>query len=147
MPLQDGAQFDGEKTLKLTLSKASGGNAYLSETEAVGTIENHDAMPRAWLARFGRTVAEQVIDAVDTQLSASRSAGIEVRIAGQAFGNGVMDEEMAALEDAEKKTQLEALASWLKGETDDVHGLDSSTREHTGGTSHRDGVHADRGDA
>ena len=36
-----------------------------TEGTATGTIVNTDAMPLAWIARFGRTVVEQVLEAVD----------------------------------------------------------------------------------
>ena len=41
------------------------------------------ALRQAWHARFGRTVAEQVIDVVERRLGAARRAGFEGRIAGQ----------------------------------------------------------------
>ena len=59
-------------------------------------------MPRAWLARFGRTVAEQVTGGVEARLTAPRAAG------GQPLGGG-WDEDAAARLDAE------ALARWLAG--------------------------------
>ena len=39
----------------------------------------------AWLARFGRTVTDQVLDAVSGRLAAPRSAGVEVNLAGRAL--------------------------------------------------------------
>ena len=65
---------EGEETLVLTLSNPTGG-AWLKDATATGTIENTGPMPRAWLARFGRTVAEQVIDAVEGRFSAQRRPG------------------------------------------------------------------------
>ena len=79
---------EGEETFTLTLSNPRGGNAWLKDATAVGTIENTGPMPRAWLARFGRTVAEQVIDAVEGRFSAQRRPGVEMRLAGQAVGSG-----------------------------------------------------------
>ncbi|MCY4633654.1 MAG: SwmB domain-containing protein, partial [Acidobacteria bacterium] len=55
----DDAHDEGEETLTLRLSNASG--AWLSDGEATGTIENADLMPAALLARFGRATAEQVV--------------------------------------------------------------------------------------
>ncbi len=52
---------------------------------ATGTIVNTDHIPRAWLARFGRTVTDQVVDAVTVRLSATRTAGVEATLAGQAL--------------------------------------------------------------
>ena len=38
---------------------------------------------RAWLARFGRTVAEQVLEAVEDRISAPQQPGFDGRLAGQ----------------------------------------------------------------
>ena len=83
VPVLDDAHDEGSETLTLTLSNPSGGNAWLADASATGTIENSDAMPGAWLARFGRTAAEQAMDAVRGRLSADRSPGIRGRFAGQ----------------------------------------------------------------
>ncbi len=53
---------EGEETLTLTLSNPSGGR--LADGEATGTIVNSDPMPRALLARFGRTAAVHVVEHV-----------------------------------------------------------------------------------
>ena len=47
-------------------------------------IENvsHDISPKEWLARFGRTVAEQVLDAIDSRMHAQRASGFEINLAG-----------------------------------------------------------------
>ena len=58
----DDAHDDTDETLTLTLSNAAG--ARIRDGEATGTIENSDPIPQAWLARFGRTVADHVVDAV-----------------------------------------------------------------------------------
>ena len=46
-----------------------------------------------WLARFGRTMTEQVLDAVDARLRAQRQAGAEIKLAGHAlpWHNGAGD--------------------------------------------------------
>ena len=59
----DDSYDEGSETLTLVLSYPFG--AYLADGEATGTIENSDLMPQAWLSRFGRTVAEQVLDALE----------------------------------------------------------------------------------
>ena len=84
----------------------------LGDATAKGTIENSDAMPRAWIARFGRTVAEQVLDAVQSRMSAARTPGVAVSLAGERIGGG------AALEDAEAREAeagLRSLAAWVHG--------------------------------
>ena len=121
---------EGEETLTLTLSNPSGGNAWLKDATATGTIENTDAMPRAWLGRFGRTVAEQVIEAVEGRFGSSRRPGVAVSVAGQ--GLGASAEEMAALEEREAEKRLEALSDWLRGETDEAHVPGQGSRALTG---------------
>ena len=74
---------EGTETMTLVLSDATG--AYIDDGVATGTIENSDAIPQAWLARFGRTVTGQVIEAVEQRLQAPRVAGVDARLAGQAL--------------------------------------------------------------
>ena len=78
---------EGSETMTLALSNATG--ARIADGEATGTIDNSGSIPQAWIARFGRTVAEQVIEAVEGRMRAAPAPGAEV-----------------------------ALAGWLKGETD-----------------------------
>ena len=73
---------------------------------ATGTITNTDLMPQAWLARFGRTVADQVIEAVEGRMSGSRSPGTAVTVAGQRLG---------ADADAAARAGLERLSGWFRG--------------------------------
>ena len=80
------AHDEGEETMTLTLSHPFG--AEVSDGVATGTVANTDAMPRAWLGRFGRTVAGQVVDAVEARMTAVRQAGAEVSIAGPACRSG-----------------------------------------------------------
>ena len=77
----DDAHDDGGETLTLTLSNASG--ARLRDAEATGTIENSDPIPKAWLARFGRTVAGQVVDAISGRMEGSPEGGSHVTVGGQ----------------------------------------------------------------
>ena len=86
---------EGSETMTLTLSNPSSGVA-LGDAEATGTIGNTDLMPQAWLARFGRTVADQVIDAVTARFEAAPQPGSAVSIAGQAMGAGGAPEAQAA---------------------------------------------------
>ena len=78
--LDDAHDDDGE-TVDLVLSNATG--ASIADGTGTGTIANADAMPAAWLARFGRTVAEQVLDGVTGRLEAGRAASMEATVAGQ----------------------------------------------------------------
>ena len=102
----------GSETLTLVLSNPTG--AYLADGEATGTIENSDLMPQAWLARFGRTVAEQVLDAVEERIHSAPQAGVQVTMAGHRFGGEATEAE--ALEEAEAKARMEDFSTWLAGE-------------------------------
>ena len=84
--VHDDGHDEGEETMMLVLSAPEG--ATLGRAEATGTIANTDAMPSAWLARLGRTVAEQVVEGVSGRFGAVRSAGFEGRLAGQTLGGG-----------------------------------------------------------
>ena len=108
VPILDDSHDEGEETFTLRLANATG--ARIGDAEATGTIVNTDPMPRAWLARFGRTVAEQVVDAVGARLAAPRGGGAQARIAGQELAgvSGLDADESARLADQE-------LARWLAG--------------------------------
>ena len=144
----DDSHDEGSETLTLRLSNPSG--AYLADGVATGTIENTDAMPQAWIARFGRTVADQVLDAVDARLRASRTAGMSVSLAGQRIGLAApksgaesgaesgSDPNPASLfggtaaEDAGETARLKALSDWLKQETAENDRPDGWSRTLTG---------------
>ena len=81
----DDGHDEGEQTLTLRLSNAAGGNAYLADAEATGTIVNSDPMPKAWLARFGRTASVQTVDAIRERLAGGprRSADNHFTVGGQ----------------------------------------------------------------
>ena len=83
----DDAHDEGEETLTLRLSNPSGGR--LADGEATGTIENHDPMPRALLARFGRTAALHVVEHVEERLQAPREPGFRGRFAGRELRRGM----------------------------------------------------------
>ncbi len=107
VPVLDDSHDEGHETFSLRLSNLVGARA--GDLEATGTIENTDPMPRAWLARFGRTLAEQVVDAVGARLAARGGGGAQARIAGQELAAGGLDaDESARLADQE-------LARWLAG--------------------------------
>ena len=113
--LDDSHDDDGDETMTFTLSNPVG--AVLDDDEATGTIKNTDAMPQAWIARFGRTVAEQVVDAVEARLEAPRTAGLEASLAGQPLGGaGPVADADEALERREAEDAMTALAEWLGGE-------------------------------
>ena len=83
----DDAHDEGEETLTLRLSNPSSGR--LADGEATGTIKNHDPMPRALLARFGRTAAVHVVEHVEERLAAPREPGFRGRFAGRELRRGM----------------------------------------------------------
>ena len=83
----DDSHDEGEETLTLRLSNASSGR--VTGGEATGTIKNTDPLPRALLARFGRTAAVQVVEQVEARLEASREPGFRGRVAGRELRRGM----------------------------------------------------------
>ena len=72
------------ETMRLILSNAQG--ARIDRASALGVIRNEGPIPRAWLGRFGRAVADQVLDAVESRMRSVHKPGVEVTLAGQRFG-------------------------------------------------------------
>ena len=83
VPVLEDSIDEGEETFTLTLSNVSGGNAWLSDATATGTIENSDPMPRAWLAGFGRAVASQAVGAIGGRMEGG--GGAHVKVGGQSL--------------------------------------------------------------
>ena len=112
----DDSHDEGSETLTFTLSNpVPSATAKLGDATATGTINNSDPMPQAWIARFGRTVAEQVVDAVQSRMAASRTPGVEVSLAGQRIGGGPAAETDEA---REAEAGFRSLAEWVRGEED-----------------------------
>ena len=93
---------DGGETVRVRISDAelcddASRTVTISRGEATGTITNSDPMPAAWLARFGRTVADQVIDAVEGRMEAARAPGTELSLAGQGVGASEAREDRGRL--------------------------------------------------
>ena len=89
------AHDEDSETFELVLSNAEG--AIIADRVATGTIVNDDPLPAAYLARFGRTVAEQVLEGIAGRLSALRTPDIRATIAGHAldFDRAASDQESA----------------------------------------------------
>ena len=77
----DDSHDDGGETLTLTLSNPSNGT--LNDATATGTIENSDPLPKALIARFGRTAALHVVEQVEERVNAPRAPGFDGRVAGR----------------------------------------------------------------
>ena len=84
VPVLDDAIDEGKETMRLKLSNPRG--AYLRgvHTKARGIITNDDALQKAWLSRFGRTVGGHVTDAVSGRLADGLAPGGHATLAGQA---------------------------------------------------------------
>ena len=78
---------EGTETMTLVLSNPV--RAHLMKSTGVGRIHNDDAMPQAFLARFGRSTAVEVIAQVEARIEAERPAGMNARIAGRRLGPGL----------------------------------------------------------
>ena len=111
VPILDDSHDEGEETFTLTLSNPTG--ARIGDGVATGTIVNADPAQKAWIARLGRTVAEQVIGAVDARMAAPRSGGNEVMLGGQRIA---LDAPAGAGDDgdAEAAAAERNLAAWLR---------------------------------
>ena len=120
VPVLDDEHDEGSETMTLGLSNPSPARVKLVDGEATGTINNTDAMPQAWLARFGRTVGEQAMEAVEARFGAARAPGLSGSIGGQQLsglsGAGVEDAEAGAAE-TDTRQGLETLAGWLSGKS------------------------------
>ena len=66
VPVLDDGHDEGSETLTLTLSNASG--AYLEDGTAMGTINNSDPMPLAWMVRFGRVASDHAVQAIEARI-------------------------------------------------------------------------------
>ena len=67
---------EGSETMRFTLANAAG--ARIADGTAIGTIENSDPMPQAWMVRFGRTVGSQVVDALGQRLAGGQASYVTV---------------------------------------------------------------------
>ena len=111
-PIDDGGETVRVKISDAELCDDASKTITISRGEATGTITNSDPIPAAWLARFGRTVADQVIDAVEGRMGAARAPGTEASLAGQRVGASGAPEDFEA---RVAEGGLDTLADWLRG--------------------------------
>ena len=81
VPVLDDAHDESIETLTLTLSNAQG--AAIDDATATGRIVNTDPMPMAWLARFGRTGATQVLGLLDARFDEARAPASQLTLGGR----------------------------------------------------------------
>ena len=114
----DDSHDEGTETLTLTLTNPSG--AYLADAVATGTIENTDAMPRAWMVRFGRTVGTQVVDALTQRLDGAGGSHVTVAginlIGAKGEEPTLTDDDPFGLPEWAKNAEREADAQSITGE-------------------------------
>ena len=82
VPLLDDALDENDETFTIALSNPS--NAMVADDTATGTITDDDpSVEKAWLARFGRTTASQVMDAVSDRLTGRSGGDAHLTVGGQ----------------------------------------------------------------
>ena len=95
----DDSVNDNGETVKVKISNAHvcgdpSQTVSITRAEATGTIRNSDPLPRALMARFGRTAAVHVVEHVEERLAAPREVGVEAQVAGRQLRPG-MERELA----------------------------------------------------
>ena len=124
VPILDDTKDEGEETFTLVLSNPVGGR--IEDGTGVGTIENDDALQRAWLARFGRTVGGQALDAIAGRLDGA--GGTQVTVGGQALAldGGASPEAQAG---TEAEARAETMTRWLRHDEDEALARSMGARE------------------
>ena len=113
VPVFNDAHDDDPERMTLTLSNPRPtSRVRLVDATAEGVIVNADPMPKAWIGRFGRTVADQVLDAVDERMRAKPAQGVEARLAGQRIGTGLPFAAGLDGDVASEKTPASRLGQW-----------------------------------
>ena len=92
--LIDDSINDNGETVKVKISNAHlcddpSQTVSITRAEATGTIRNSDPLPRALMARFGRTAAVHVVEHVEERLAAPREVGLEAQVAGRQLRPGM----------------------------------------------------------
>ena len=108
MAVLNDAHDEGSETLTLALSRPFG--AELADGTATGTIVNTGPIPKAWIARFGRTVGLQALEAIGDRVGGA-GGGTQVVLGGvELMGSGEFT-----------GAKLDADADWLT-RPDDLEG-------------------------
>ncbi len=100
MELIDDVLDEGDEQFLLNLSEPVNVRLAAEVVSAVGTIKDDDAaVTVAWLARFGRTVTQQVLEAVGERTQGGSALGSQVSLAGHRVSADALvvggDEEQA----------------------------------------------------
>ena len=122
---------DDDETVMVKISNArlcndASKTVFITIAEATGTITNSDPIPQAWLARFGRTAAEHVLDGVQARLSSPRNPGMQANVAGLWNLGTAADTRSDTLADTPADTALaapgEAPQDGLRAHSDWIEG-------------------------
>ena len=122
----DDALDEGPETVKFWIGGVRGLSVQqVVDSYATGTIHNTDKMPKAWIARFGRTVADHVLDAVQARRESVPTPGMEASLAGHRIGGATLPDDAFGHQDWNRGRSL---STWLAGGTSPQrHNLDSRT--------------------
>ena len=116
VPVFEDSHDEDPERLTLTLSNPHPWRRVrLADATATGTIINADAMPRAWIGRFGRTMADQVLDALDARMRAKPVPGVEAHVAGQGIGGGLPFASGPGEDVASEEAPASGLGQWSSG--------------------------------
>ena len=85
VPVLDDAVDEGREVMRLLLSNPQGAYLRKMHSRARGIITNADPLPSAWQIRFGRSVSQQVVDALQQRFSSSTTtpSGLQLTLAGE----------------------------------------------------------------
>ena len=111
---------EGRETLTVTLSNPSGGNAYIADGTATGTITNDDPMPQAAAIRIAREIASQLVEAVSSRAEGGAGAN-HLTVGGLSLaGGGTLEEPDLAkplgLPEWDSRQALDARTQSMTGE-------------------------------
>ena len=121
----DDALDEGAETVNFWISGVRGLTAQqVVDPYATGTIRNTDKMPTAWIARFGRTVADHVFASVEARWEAAPTPGMEASLAGQRIGGSTLPENVA---ERQEMVGGRSLSDWLNVQTE-PHGQGFGSR-------------------
>ena len=121
----DDALDEGAETVNFSITAVRGLTAQqVVDPYATGTIRNTDKMPTAWIARFGRTVADHVIASVEARWEAAPTPGMEASLAGQRIGGPALPENVA---EGQETVGGRSLSDWLNVRTE-AHGQGFGSR-------------------
>lgn len=124
VPVLDDAIDEAEETMRVEIYPVPNGGRVqvrIADGTEIGTIINHDPMPKAWLARFGRGIAEQVTDAVETRVANAPSTGVRLEVGGYSIdpSRGVLG-ALEALTGGDERSDERADAARTRERTIDI---------------------------